>query len=57
MIKITKDEAMFLRENGFADMVKHSYSKRPTLFVVEERRALRALANYRNSRVVWAKFR
>ena len=36
MIKITKKEAEFMRENGYDEFVKHSYSKHKTYYLVEE---------------------
>ena len=36
MIKITKKEAFKLREEGYSEFVKKSYSKNPTYYLVEE---------------------
>ena len=36
MIKISKKEAEFMRENGYDEFVKHSYSKHKTYYLVEE---------------------
>ena len=36
MIKITKKEAEFMREHGYDEFVKHSYSKHKTYYLVEE---------------------
>lgn len=37
MIKISKTEALKMRELGYGEFVKKSYSKNPTFYLVEER--------------------
>lgn len=36
MIKISKQEAFTMRDQGYEEFVKHSYSKHPTYYLVEE---------------------
>lgn len=36
MIKISKQEAFYMRNMGFEEFVKKSFSKSPTYFLVEE---------------------
>lgn len=52
MIKITNDEANYLRANGVGRFIKKSYTKHPTYYLVEASRALAVLNKYRESRVV-----
>lgn len=49
ILKIRRIEVDYLRENGFEWAVKHSYSKNPTYYVVEERNALKSLNEFRKS--------
>ena len=37
LIKITKNEAMFMRKNGYEEFVKHTFSKHKTYYLVEEK--------------------
>ena len=37
MIKITKHEANYMRENGYDEFVKHTWTKNKTYYLVEER--------------------
>jgi len=46
ILKIRRIEVNYLRENGFDWAVKHSYSRKPTYYVVEERNALKALNEF-----------
>lgn len=54
MIVITRDEAKALRKQGFSDYINHTWNKRSarTYYLVEDFKALRALRNYRNSKVI-----
>ena len=52
MIKITNDEASYLRANGVGKFIKKSYTKHPTYYLVESNRALVVLNKYREMRVV-----
>lgn len=52
MIKITKDEAKYLRAKGYDEFVKKTYTKNPTYFCVEKTKVLEFLNDYRNSRKV-----
>lgn len=36
IIKITKDDAFYMRKHGYAESVKKSKSKHPTYYLVEE---------------------
>lgn len=36
IIKISKDDAFYMRENGYNEAVKKSKSKHPTYYLVEE---------------------
>lgn len=52
MLKITKNEAFYMRNAGFDNLVKHSYTRHKTYFLVEEREAIRKLNEYRKSKIV-----
>ena len=49
---ITKNEAAIMRDKGFQDFVKKSKSKHPKYYIVEDRKALNALEEYKQSRVI-----
>lgn len=36
LIKISKSDAIYMRNNGYGEFVKKTYSKHPTYFLVEE---------------------
>lgn len=52
MIKITNEEAEYMRERGYKNLVRKTYSKHPTYYLVEAPRAVRELRNYQNKRIV-----
>lgn len=49
IIKITKNEAFYLRSKGFKDKsdIHQTYSGHPTYYASEKRRVMKALKNYR----------
>lgn len=49
ILKIRRIEVDKLRESGYGWAVKHSYSKSPTYYVVEEPHVLRFLNEFRKS--------
>lgn len=46
---IRKKEAFMLRKNGFSNYVLMSKSRNPKYYVVEEKRVLKFLDDFRNS--------
>ena len=52
MIKISNNEASYLREKGMGRFIKKSYTKHPTYFLVEDGRAMSALRKFKESRIV-----
>lgn len=53
MIKIAKKEAFKMRELGFGKDVHKTYSKHPTYYLTEDKKALEALCNYRQSSLIY----
>lgn len=52
IIKISKREAFALRERGYGDFVKHTYSKAKHYYLVEDRNVLKALNAYHKETIV-----
>ena len=52
MIQITAAEATYMREHGFKNMVRKSYTKHPTYYLVEAPRAVNELKKYQRTRIV-----
>ena len=52
MIQITATEAEYMREHGYKNMVRKSYTKHPTYYLVESPRAVKELRNYQNTKIV-----
>lgn len=50
MIQITDVEAKYMREHGFKNLVRKSYTKHPTYYLVESPRAIKELRQYQNTR-------
>lgn len=51
MIKITNVEAEHMRECGYKNFVKKSYTKHPTYYLVETPMAMKELKNYQNKMI------
>ena len=51
MIKITNTEAEYMRGAGYQNLVRKTYSKHPTYYLVETPRAIRELKNYQNKKI------
>lgn len=45
---IRKRDAIYLREHGFEEYIKKSYSKNPKYYLVENEKVLNYYNNYRN---------
>ena len=52
MIQITATEAEYMREHGYRNMVRKSYTKHPTYYLVETPRAVRELKTYQNKKII-----
>ena len=52
MIKITETEAEYMREVGYKNCVKKSFTKHPTYYLVETPRAVNELRRYQNKRII-----
>ena len=52
MIQITAAEATYMREHGFKNMVRKSYTKHPTYYLVEAPRAVNELRKYQNKKII-----
>ena len=52
MIQITAAEAEYMRANGFKNLVRKTYTKHPTYYLVENHCAMRALKTYQNTKKV-----
>lgn len=46
---IRRIEVDYLRNEGYGEYVKHSFSRKPTYYVVEEKFVLKVLEDFRNS--------
>lgn len=53
MIKITKKEAFKMRELGFEKDVHKTYSKHPTYYLTEDKKALKELYDYRQKSLIY----
>lgn len=51
LIKITKQEAFKMRELGLGEDVHKSYSNHPTYYLTESRKSMKALSDYRKSKL------
>ncbi len=56
MFSITRDEAFYLRKNGFKDYVKVTHSRYKKYFATESYPLINALKRYRESVVSVRKF-
>ncbi len=52
MIKLTKEEAFKLRDEGYSDFVKKSHSKHPTYYLVEEKNDVYKYSSKEGKRVL-----
>ena len=52
MIKITNDEAEYLRGKGWGNFVRKTYTKHPTYYMVEMPKVISELKRYQNNKKV-----
>lgn len=52
MVKITKQEAFYMRDIVGNEYIKKTYSKHPTYYLVEDKTTMKKLREYREARTV-----
>lgn len=56
IINISKEEAKYLRDKGLGYFINHTYTRYKHYFLVEDKKAMKALNKYRENIISYSKF-
>lgn len=56
IINISKEEAKYLRDEGFGYFINHTYTRYKHYFLVEDKKVMKALNEYRENIISYSIF-